>query len=218
MINFSAEQIKLVCFDFDGTIADTEPLHHRAQTQLAHAMGYTDPINHGDFVGKSSRLFWTPILASLGRDEEEYLSLDDQKTELILQMAREDKLPPSDGLLELLAVLDARGIPAAVCTSSTREYADRMLALLGLTDKFAFVIGGDEVTHRKPEPDLYLAALSHFGTEGGASLAVEDSAAGVTSANAAGMGTIGYNNPTSGNQDLSHAKWQINSIHDIMIR
>jgi HAD superfamily hydrolase (TIGR01509 family) len=158
-----------------------------------------------------------PILTALGRDEELFPAMDKAKEEQILQIAEEEHLTPSDGLRELLADLAALGIPTAVCTSSTRDYANRMLALLGLSDAFDFVVGGDEVFRLKPAPDIYLSTLRHFEVDSFFALAIEDTTTGVAAAKAAGMLCIGYINPTSGNQDLSEADWQVNSMRDIMI-
>jgi HAD superfamily hydrolase (TIGR01509 family) len=211
------QPLKLVCFDLDGTIANTEPLHDRAKAKIAQSIGYTDPIDHEGSIGKSSRIFWASILTALGKSEELYTEMDKAKEDMILQIAAEEHLPPSEGLRELLAELAARGIPASVCTSSTHTYAVGMLEVLGLTDAFSFIVGGDEVTQQKPAPDIYRASLRHFGVDAASALAVEDTTTGAAAAKAAGLRCIGYKNPTSGNQDLSQADWQISSMRDAML-
>jgi HAD superfamily hydrolase (TIGR01509 family) len=209
--------IKLVCFDLDGTRADTEPLHDRVKRRLIAQLGYTAPVDYAALVGKPSRNLWEPMLAALGRTDETARSMEEKQLSMISQLAREERLPASAGLCELLHELRARNIPAAVCTSSFRFYADEMIENLGLSGVFDFVIGGDEVANSKPAPDIYRAALAHFGVEGRDALAIEDSAAGVAAAIAAGVPCIGYKNPTSGDQDLSAADWIVDSLEEIKL-
>ena len=92
------------------------------------------------------------------------------------------------GLVELLEYLALHEIPAAVATSSDREYAGFSLKAAGLDERrFALVVTGDEVENGKPAPDIYLEALRRLGVKPARSLALEDSDAGILAAARAGM-------------------------------
>jgi HAD superfamily hydrolase (TIGR01509 family) len=93
---------------------------------------------------------------------------------------------PTAGLFALLARLERRGLPRAVATSSRRAYAATLLERHGLAGHFAFVLSGEDVTRGKPDPEIYLTAAARFGVPPGRMLVLEDSAAGVAAAKAAG--------------------------------
>ena len=78
-------------------------------------------------------------------------------------------------------------------------------------------VSGDEIARKKPAPDVYLRVLELTGTAARDALAVEDSQAGVASAQEAGIYCYGYSNPTSGEQDISAADRVILSLRQIEI-
>ncbi len=86
----------------------------------------------------------------------------------------------------MLDHLGRSGLPLAVATSSRRAYAERLLKGHGLWERFAFLLGAEDVRYSKPDPEIYRTAASRFGVEPGAMLVLEDSAAGVAAARAAG--------------------------------
>ena len=98
--------------------------------------------------------------------------------------------PLKPGLLALLDYLEAHDIPKAVASSSRRVSIDRLLASVGLTERFAATAAGDEVTHGKPAPDIFLLAAQRLGVEPAQCLVLEDSEPGMRAARAAGMAVI----------------------------
>ncbi len=99
-------------------------------------------------------------------------------------------LPLKPGLIALLQDLDAHGMPTAVVTSTHRQRAIYKLERAGLLPHFALVIGGDEVAHAKPAPDIYLLAARRLQADPRRCVVLEDSPAGVYSALAARMTPI----------------------------
>jgi HAD superfamily hydrolase (TIGR01509 family) len=91
------------------------------------------------------------------------------------------------GLEGLLDLLEARGIPKAVATSTERAIAKKQLGGLGLLPRFTVIATGDEVITGKPAPDLFLLAARRLGVEASRCLVLEDSEAGVMAAHRAGM-------------------------------
>jgi HAD superfamily hydrolase (TIGR01509 family) len=94
------------------------------------------------------------------------------------------------GVVELLDVLDARGLPRAVATSSTRRAVDHSLGQHGLVERFGAIISRELQTEHKPHPDPFLKAAAALGVDPADCLALEDSHNGVRAAAAAGMMTI----------------------------
>ncbi len=89
------------------------------------------------------------------------------------------------------------------------------LERVGALDLFDLVVTGDEVSAHKPDPEIYLLALSRLGLPGGAAVAVEDTAHGVAAAAAAGMATIGIPNPFVRPEALSAADLVLSSAGDL---
>jgi len=213
-INLSGK--KLAAFDFDGVLADTEPLHKLAKEIMADRVGAKIKPNHKDFVGLPNRDYWLKIIADnhLSGVAVEYL--EKNQYDLIIEIAAEKKTRPTDGAEDLLNFLAGRGLRLAVCSSSARCYLDKMLAVLGLAGRFEYLVGGDEVARKKPAPDVYLRALELTGVKAASALAVEDSAAGAEAALAAGYFTIGFINPGSGQQNLDRADFKVSGLKEIL--
>jgi HAD superfamily hydrolase (TIGR01509 family) len=97
-------------------------------------------------------------------------------------------LPQKPGAVALLDRVDARGIPKALATSTSRSVATRCLG--DLISRFSIFAFGDEVAQSKPAPDLFLLAASRLGVAPDDCLVIEDSEAGVRAAHAAAMAVI----------------------------
>jgi beta-phosphoglucomutase-like phosphatase (HAD superfamily) len=91
------------------------------------------------------------------------------------------------GLDELLALLETKQVPMAVATSTQAAEAERSLRAAGIRERFPLVVTGDQVTHGKPAPDIYLKVAQQLGLTPDRCVALEDSTAGVLAGHAAGM-------------------------------
>lgn len=96
-------------------------------------------------------------------------------------------VPRKPGLVELLDLLAGRGVPRAVATSTARELARHKLDQAGVLSYFDVVVGGDEVVHSKPAPDIFLRAAERLGVQPADCIVLEDSGPGIYAASAAGM-------------------------------
>jgi len=105
-------------------------------------------------------------------------------------LTHERPLPHKDGVTEILDALKAMDIPVAVATSTKTPRAKSKLLHSGLLDYFPVVIGGDQVEHSKPAPDIYLRAATAINADPAKCLAFEDSTNGVRAAVAAGMTVV----------------------------
>src|SRR3990172_4880922 len=94
---------------------------------------------------------------------------------------------PLPGVRELIDQLHRRQIPVGLASASLRQWVDATIRGLGLEDAFIVTVSASEVEHAKPAPDLYLKAAAGLGIPPEQCVAVEDTAAGLASAKAAGM-------------------------------
>jgi HAD superfamily hydrolase (TIGR01509 family) len=176
-----------VIFDMDGLMLDTEAPALRAWERAARALGRDfDLTLCRQMIGRNFGDCVALIRARHGADYPV-----DQLTRAwaadydAIVAAEGIALKP--GLAELLDLLDERGIATAVATSTRRERALAKLDRVGLTHRFAALVGGDEIAHGKPAPDIFIAAAARLGVAPGDCIVLEDSEPGVIGAAAAGM-------------------------------
>ena len=174
-------------FDFDGTLADTMPVHYRAWQVLArrHGFHYAEE-RHYALGGIPSR----DILKMLR--EEQGLSIDPlavakEKEEAYLAMLDEVRIIP-----EIVGVARAHHgrLPLAVATGGTRRVIHRVLAHLKIRELFNVVVTSEDVVHQKPAPDIFLEAARRIGVEPRCCRAYEDTELGLRAIRAAGMEAV----------------------------
>lgn len=170
----------------DGLMVDTEPLARQAwaRTVAPHGHDISDDL-YGRMLGRrtveSAQLVLDALPLALTHEE-----LAARKTAEYLAIL-EPGVPVMPGLWELLARIEALGLPWGVATSTPRAVAEIVLGKLGVVGRYSALACGDEVAHGKPAPDIFLLAAARLGVAPQACLALEDSAAGCAAAVAAGM-------------------------------
>ena len=180
---------RLVIFDCDGVLVDSEPIAIRIDVDMFAELGLTvseqEVIER--FVGRSPEV--------MGRAAEEQLGHSPpagwmERGEGRLRRAFADGLRPVDGVEEALARIDT---PVCVASSSGHESLRFKLELTGLYERFAGrIFSASEVANGKPAPDLFLHAASRMGALPSDCVVVEDSRYGVQAARAAGMAVLAY--------------------------
>jgi len=189
--------MRAVCFDFDGVLVNSEPLHfHALRDALAP---------EGIVIGKDDYLRWY-----LAYDDREAIRLALERHGRAFERSRvqgiaerkaaafEESLkhvPFFPGARELVRAL-AHEVPLAIVSGALRGEIEAILASGGLADAFRTIVGAEDVRQGKPHPEPYLTGLARLeplaqGLEAGDCLVFEDSMAGIASARAAGMKVVG---------------------------
>ena len=177
-----------ILFDHDGTLVDTEPVWAATKVALAAEFGGTwteqDTL---DCLGLSMKF-------TLDRLRERGVDLpDEQINERLVAKVREalahQQVAFLPGIERFLTQVRDAQIPAAIVTNATTSIAQRT-ADAAPEGTFSVIIGNDETTHPKPDPQPDLLAAQRLGVEPSRCVAVEDSPSGVRSATAAGMKVI----------------------------
>jgi HAD superfamily hydrolase (TIGR01509 family) len=183
--------MRAVLWDMDGTLVDSEKLWDVALQELYRRRGavLTNAVRETT-VGASAANLMTIVFDDLGLEHDAAAKqsesdwLHDYTGELFAQ-----GLPWLPGAREMLDALAAEGIPMALVTNTRRDLADQALNSIG-RQYFSVTVCGNEVPHGKPAPDIYLRAADLLGLHPADCLAIEDSVAGTTAAEAAGCAVV----------------------------
>lgn len=206
--------MKLIIFDLDGVLLDSEPLYMTMNQKFFKTLGaeISEEVYH-TFVGISATTMWANIKAKahLSQSVEELKGLE---KELKYKTLNETQLVPTEGVVELLEKLKAGQNTMAIASSGLRKNIDLILNKLNVTQYFDLIVSGEDVLKGKPEPDIFLKVSDHFGRKPEDSVVIEDSKNGVLAAKAAGMTCLAYFNPHSGNQDLTKADFVFDHFKD----
>lgn len=173
----------------DGTLLDSEPRWDAALAELAVQLGGTlEPEVRAKMVGTNEGASIILLLESLGLPHDTAPELQAWLRQRMRELFAAG-VPWKPGAYELLTEVRAAGVPTALVTSTPRELTEQLLKQLD-PDNFDIVVCGDEVEHKKPDPEPYVIAADKLNVDITRSIVLEDSFAGVTSALAAGAVTI----------------------------
>ncbi len=181
--------IKAVIFDLDGVICFTDHYHYLAWKAMADDIGvYFDETINNRLRGVSRMASLEIILERSEKTytPEEKVQLATKKNDLYRQLlGRMSPADLSDEVKQTLDALRARGLKLAIGSSS--KNAPFILRQIGLGDYFDAISDGNNITHSKPDPEVFLKAAQMLGMAPGDCLVVEDALAGAQAAHAGGM-------------------------------
>jgi len=187
----------LVLYDFNGVIADDEPVHQRLSQDVlgAEGIGVTDADYHDVYLGYDDRGCFVEAFRRVGRPltEDHLAGLIRKKAELYADYI-EGHLVLFPGAVESVRAMAAQ-YPLAVVSGALRPEIERILKVAGIADRFRFVVASEDTERCKPDPEGYEIALRRWNAVAPAGqtvapercVVIEDSIAGVAAAKAAGM-------------------------------
>ena len=204
-----------VIFDVDGVLVDSYAPHFESWRAAGRELGFE--MTESQFVftfGRTSRDIIAHFWPHLAGSPEEIASVDRRKEAAYRAIIRE-QFPAMPGAIELIDELAAAGFVLAVGSSAPTENVALTIEKLGKADKFAGVVTGSDVTHGKPNPQIYLLASERIGVPPSRCLVVEDAPVGITAAKAAGMACIGLASAGHEVASLGQADLVVHSLSEI---
>jgi HAD superfamily hydrolase (TIGR01509 family) len=180
---------RVVLFDFDGVIADTENHHIAAWQRTLLALGWEIP---DDVASRSAEVddrdFVRELFQSRGIQHADIEGWTRKKQILTVSLlSAAPRIYP--GVIELVASLRGR-VRLAVVSGTWRENIEAVLTHRCLAGEFELIVGKEDVKAVKPHPDAYLLALRKLGISPAEAVAIEDSPSGLTAARDAGILTV----------------------------
>jgi HAD superfamily hydrolase (TIGR01509 family) len=181
------DEYKAFIFDLDGTLINSEKYHADGFAHAVEALsGYQlTPAERREFFEAHTNVF-TPILAArhgLKLDPDEVLNL---KRDYVSRHFKAEIFPGVEAFIEKWR----SSMRMALASNSPRVFVKQALVEAGLIDLFESVITADDVTHRKPDPEMYELTLKNLKLAPEDVMIFEDSPAGVAAAQAAGCAVV----------------------------
>jgi HAD superfamily hydrolase (TIGR01509 family) len=205
--------VEALIFDMDGVILDSEKHWKKAWEEFLAPL-----IDDANFKREKILGLKVPdIHKVLTRDCGLRMSLEDfwKIYEVNAQKIYGEKANLIDGIPELLHELEKMGIPKGLASSARKSWINQAVTRLKIEKYFKVILSTEEIKGPgKPAPDVYLEVAARLGVDPTKCLVIEDATNGVAAAHAAKMFTIGFRNGISGNQDLSKADLEIDSIRE----
>lgn len=208
--------MRLIVFDFDGLILDTEVPVYDAWQELYGEHGHALPFEEwAQCIGTADTFDPCADLAErVGRDLDTATLLSRHRARADTLIAAQPVLP---GVVHLLDEARAMGLVLGVASSSSRGWVEGHLGRLGLLDRFHAIRCAGDVPRVKPDPALYRAVLEATGVRAADAVAFEDSPNGVLAAKRAGMACVAVPNALTARLDLGAADLRLASLADVSL-
>ena len=183
-----------IIFDFDGVIANTEPLHLKAYQDVLVETPFSleKKAYYTRYLGYDDAGVFTALASDHGvaLDRDQIQQLIDQKGSRFDALVRQEQVlfPGAANCIERLADV----APLGIASGAFHEEIEAILSRANLRRHFKAIVAADDVAESKPAPDSYLRAIELVGNQQGRSptpvfVAIEDSGWGITAARAAGL-------------------------------
>ena len=190
-------QIKAICWDIDGVLVDTEPLHKDKLFAVAAHHGIK--LTKKDWsqlqgIGDKRAWEWLEENHGLTISQDEFLEECEE-----YYMAHPEKIIPRPGSRDVFDYFASLNLPQGAVSSGSKEQVTTNLAIAGVDTRVLFKVNADDVLMTKPDPEPYLLGkyrlCKALGWDVRAEdsrwfLAIEDSITGVRAAKHAGMTAI----------------------------
>jgi beta-phosphoglucomutase-like phosphatase (HAD superfamily) len=207
-----------VVFDFDGVLANSEPLHLCAYQEVLADVGvHIDRDEYYErYLGFDDVGAFRAVAAARRREwsEEQIAVLVARKTAVFDQlMVSVDVMYP-----EAVRCVERLGaqLPLGIASGALRHEIEAILSRAGLAGHFRFIVASGDTARSKPAPDPYRRAAELHRREPALCIAIEDSRWGIDSAKAAGLPCVGITQ-TYGAAELAHADAVISSLDEFTI-
>ena len=207
------KKYKGIIFDLDGVICCTDQYHERAWREMAEESGiYFDPAVSNRLRGVSREESLEIILEHAGKvfSPEEKKKMAEKKNAIYIKLL--DRMSPGDleeDVRSTLEQLRNRGCLLAI--GSPSKNTRKILGKIGLGNYFDAVCDGNEITHSKPDPEVFLKAAGKMGLAVSECLVVEDACAGISAASAGGFDSAGLGDAAKD----KNVTWALNTFGDL---
>ncbi len=201
-------------FDWDGVVIDSSSQHERSWEMLADEIGQPLPPDH--FVrgfGMKNQVI-IPQILRWTEDPDQVHRYSLRKETLYREIIAREGITPLPGVKSLLQMLNERGVPCSVASSTHRENIDVIFDAIGLREYFDAVVTAEDVNHGKPDPEVFLKAAEKIGRKPQSCVVFEDAHVGIDAGLAAGAKVIAVAT-TNDIAELGAADIAVHSLQEV---
>ena len=182
--------IKLVIFDVDGTLVDSESVYVKAALKNIEVNHYNIPMSAIMGIIGQNRVAGRKLIESTQDDSFNYDKYIKDFEKIRNQILENEPYKLKKGALNILNYCKKHNIKRAIATSTARDKQSKVLTELGIIDYFDYMVFGDEIKNSKPAPDIYLKVYEHYNIDKDEMIIYEDSKNGILSAHNAGIRVV----------------------------
>lgn len=183
--------IKLVIFDVDGTLVDSESIYVKAAIKNMEVNGYNIPMSVIMGIIGQNRVASRKLIESSQDESFDYDKYIKDYEKIRSEFIKNEPLKLKKGALNILNYCKEHDIKIAIATSTYREKQVKVLTNLGIIDYFDYMVFGDEIKNSKPAPDIYLKVYEHYkNLDKDEMIIYEDSNNGILSGYNAGIKVV----------------------------
>lgn len=201
-------------FDWDGVIIDSSAQHEESWEMLAGELGKPLPADH--FVrgfGMKNQVI-IPRILGWTRDPDEIHAYSLRKEFLYREIVKQRGIKPLLGVTELLQLLRDHEVPCSVASSTHRENIETIFDAIGLREYFSAVVTAEDVSHGKPDPEVFLKGAEKIGCRPEHCVVFEDAHVGIEAGLAAGAKVIAVAT-TNDITELGKADTAVHSLQQV---
>ncbi len=208
--------IQALLWDLDGVIVNSGEYHYEAYRELLSGMGYE--LSREDYFlrlfGRRNFDILRDIVGDRPQDEIERLA---GRKEDIFRRRAAGPLRALPGAADLLRDARSAGRRQAIVSSTPRQNIAFVLGALGLAEQFDAIVGEEDVSRGKPDPEGFVVAAGRLGIGPDGCVVLEDAPEGIAAGKAAGMRCIGVAT-TRPPERLTQADLVVDSLEDARVQ
>jgi beta-phosphoglucomutase len=209
-----------IIFDMDGVLVDSNPFHMRKWEAMfqAHGVSYAEQDLPKMVLGPANDVIFRRYIGDHLSVEELAILTDELEANFRREIGPHARAFP--GVKRFIEECQAQGIAMAVASAAIGKNVNFLIGALGLKDYFRELMTVDEITHPKPDPEIYLKTAAKLGVAPAGCAVFEDSYVGIEAAKRAGMKCIAVAS-TFSPEDLrrdSHADLIVNSFEAVTLQ
>ena len=208
-----------IVFDVDGVVADTEALNARASVMMFEELYDTRvrPEDFREFVGTGDERYVEGVAEKYDVEIDTEAAVE-RRREIFFKLQEHEPLPAMPGVLDIIETARvAADVKLAIATSGNRDKQFPVIEGAGLElEWFDVVVTGDDVTRKKPDPQIYEITAEKLGLPPKRCVVLEDAPAGVASAKAAGAVCVAVTGSVEA-EKLSDADLVVDSLEEVSV-
>lgn len=182
--------IKLVIFDVDGTLVDSETVYVKAALKNLEVNHYNIPMSAIMGIIGQNKVAGQKLIESTQDDSFNYDKYLQDFRKIREELLKKEPYKLKKGALNILNYCKKHDIKMAIATSTAKDKQTKVLTELGIIDYFDYMVFGDEIKNSKPAPDIYLKVYEHYNIDKDEMIIYEDSKSGILSAHNAGIKVV----------------------------